>query len=53
MTTETLNFPVFHSDQGVGTDVVQFSGTQPAVDLTKAKDFDLTQAAGGGDMAAF
>jgi len=53
MTTETLNFPVFHSDQGVGTDIVQFAGARPAVDLTKAKDFDLTRAAGGGDMAAF
>jgi RNA polymerase sigma-70 factor (ECF subfamily) len=53
MTTETLNFPVFHSEQGIDTDVVQFTSTQPAVDVTKAKDFELTQAAGRGDMAAF
>ena len=53
MTTETLNFPVFHSEQGVGADVVQFAGGPAALDLTTAKDFELTKAAGGGDMAAF
>jgi RNA polymerase sigma-70 factor (ECF subfamily) len=52
MTTETLNFPVFHSDQGVGTDTVQFAASV-AVDLTKVKDFDLTRSAAAGDMAAF
>jgi RNA polymerase sigma-70 factor (ECF subfamily) len=53
MTTETLNFPVFHSEQGVGTDIVQFTKDTTALDLSKAKDFELTQAAGKGDMAAF
>ena len=53
MTTETLNFPVFHSEQGVETDIVAFAGTAAPADLTKAKDFELTQAAGGGNMAAF
>lgn len=53
MTTETLNFPVFHSEQGVDTDVVQFASDSKALDLGKAKDFELTQAAGKGDMAAF
>ncbi|HVF47633.1 MAG TPA: RNA polymerase sigma factor [Pyrinomonadaceae bacterium] len=53
MTTETLNFPVFHSEQGVGADIVQFSSDTTALDLSKAKDFELTQAAGKGDMAAF
>ncbi|MEJ7622637.1 MAG: RNA polymerase sigma factor [Pyrinomonadaceae bacterium] len=53
MTTETLDFPVFHSEQGIGADTVQFAGAAPVVDLSKAKDFDLTQAAGRGDMAAF
>ncbi|MFZ1701951.1 MAG: RNA polymerase sigma factor [Pyrinomonadaceae bacterium] len=54
MTTETLNFPVFHSEQGIHTDEVQFAGKATAmVDLSKAKDFDLTQTAAKGDMAAF
>ncbi len=53
MTSETLNFPVFHSEQGVDTDVVRFTDDTKALDLTKAKDFELTQAAGRGDMAAF
>jgi RNA polymerase sigma-70 factor (ECF subfamily) len=54
MTTETLNFPVFHSEQGVKTDDVLFkSETQEKVDLVSAKDLVLTQLASGGDMAAF
>lgn len=53
MTTETLNFPVFHSEQGVETDVVQFARSNLLDDLTKVKDFELTRAAGAGDMAAF
>lgn len=54
MTTETLNFPVFHSEQGVKTDDVLFnSNTQEKVDLGSAKDLVLTQLASGGDMAAF
>lgn len=53
MTTETLNFPVFHSEQGIGADTVQFSSGTAIADISKAKDFELTQAAGGGDMVAF
>lgn len=52
MTTETLNFPVFHSDQGVKADEVQFAATKPA-DVAKTPDLQLTRAAGEGDMAAF
>lgn len=53
MTTQTLNFPVFHSDQGIETDVVQFAGLKMAGDLSKVKDLELTKAAAQGDMAAF
>jgi len=54
MTTETLNFPVFHSEQGVGTDEVLFaSNANTIADLSTAKDFDLTKVAAIGDMAAF
>ena len=53
MTTETLNFPIF---QGVAaSEAVEngFIASGNLGDLTKAKDFDLTQAASKGDMAAF
>lgn len=53
MTTDTLNFPVFHSEQGIDTDDVIFSAKANTFDLGKAKDFDLTQRAATGDMAAF
>ncbi len=53
MTTDTLNFPVFHSEQGVNTDEVSFNNSTAIVDLTKAKDLDLTKVAAQGDMAAF
>src|SRR5688500_16266153 len=53
MTTQTLNFPGFHSDQGVETDVVQFAGAKALGDLSKVKDLELTKAAAQGDMAAF
>ncbi|MBV9670225.1 MAG: RNA polymerase sigma factor [Acidobacteriales bacterium] len=53
MTTDTLNFPVFHSDQGVESDTVQFSQEQRLADVTKAKDLVLAQSAAGGDMASF
>lgn len=53
MTTETLNFPVFHSEQGVSTDDVQFKATAGAVDVATAKDIDLARSAADGGMAAF
>ena len=52
MTTEALNFPVFHSHNGVSADNVVFD-TAPAANLKKAKDFDLAQAAAEGSMPAF
>src|SRR5256885_17115008 len=54
MTTETLNFPVFHSDQGVQADEVVFSKDPPSTpDVKMMADFALAQAASKGDMAAF
>jgi RNA polymerase sigma-70 factor, ECF subfamily len=53
MTTETLNFPVFHSEQGVETDHVFFATTSSAIEISKVKDFDLAQSASKGDMVAF
>jgi RNA polymerase sigma-70 factor (ECF subfamily) len=54
MTTETLNFPVFHSNQGVETDYVVFAAADSsAIDISKIKDFDLAQSASNGDMIAF
>jgi len=53
MTTETLNFPVFHSDQGVKIDQVAFSPETVIEDLGTAKDIELARVAAQGNMAAF
>lgn len=53
MTTDTLNFPVFHSEQGIDMDEVLFTSNAKVLDLGTAKDFDLTKAAANGDMGAF
>ncbi len=53
MTTETLNFPVFHSEQGKKIDDVAFSTSPEISDVSKAKDFELAKVAANGDMAAF
>src|SRR3982751_2541451 len=53
MTTETLNFPVFHSEQGVETDDVKFALDRRIADLGKATDFELAQVAARGNMVAF
>jgi RNA polymerase sigma-70 factor, ECF subfamily len=53
MTTETLNFPIFQggsSSEAVENSVIASGSIS---DLSKAKDFDLTQAASKGNMAAF
>ncbi len=52
MTTETLEYPIFASS---AVDAAAVGGSAPSttVDLAKVKDFDLTQAASKGDMAAF
>lgn len=53
MTTETLSFPVFHSDQGIKVDEVTFSTAAPIEDVSTIKDLELTRMAAGGNMAAF
>lgn len=53
MTTETLNFPVFHSDQGIEADNVLFSMDNALMDVSTAKDIELTRVAANGNMAAF
>lgn len=54
MTTETLNFPVFHSEQGIDTDNVVFAANaNAALDLGTAKDIVLAKVAAEGDMGAF
>ncbi|MEO6656224.1 MAG: sigma-70 family RNA polymerase sigma factor [Pyrinomonadaceae bacterium] len=53
MTTDTLNFPVFHSEQGVSKDDVLFSVDNSISDVSTAKDIELTRVAAHGDMAAF
>ena len=53
MTTETLNFPVFHSEQGIESDNVLFSAEAPTINITLAADFELAKRAAHGDMAAF
>ncbi len=54
MTTETLNFPVFHSEQGIDTDEVTFTASPKVIaNLGTAKDLELTKLASTGDMGAF
>lgn len=53
MTTEALNFPVFHSDKGVSSDDVVFANAPAADTLKTAADFDLAQRAAGGELPAF
>ncbi|HSI89403.1 MAG TPA: RNA polymerase sigma factor [Pyrinomonadaceae bacterium] len=50
MTTETLNYPVWQSDAGTAKETTKKKG---ALDIAKASDFDLAQAASKGDMVAF
>jgi RNA polymerase sigma-70 factor (ECF subfamily) len=53
MTTETLNFPVFHSEQGVGTDEVRFFLDGSIREVDKATDLQLAKSASHGDMGSF
>jgi len=53
MTTQTLNFPAFHSDTVDGTNEVVKSAENRIKSVKHAVDFDLTRSAAKGDMAAF
>ena len=51
MTTETLNYPVLNTESV--SEAKETSGVSKIADVSKAKDFELTQAAATGDMVAF
>ena len=53
MTTETLNFPVFHSEQGIKADEVHFFLDGTIKDVDKATDLQLAKSAAHNDMGAF
>jgi len=53
MTTETLNYPIFNGGTVGGSGESESTAPNPIENVTTAKDFDLTQAASKGDMAAF
>ncbi|MBA3769664.1 MAG: RNA polymerase sigma factor [Blastocatellia bacterium] len=53
MRSETLDFPVFHSGQGVESDVVKFEAEGLSGDIAKIADFDLAKVAAIGNMVAF
>jgi len=53
MRSETLDFPVFHSGQGVEADVVKFAAEGLSGDIAKIADFDLAKVAANGNMVAF
>lgn len=52
MTTETLNYPVFHNEVLDGEATVKAS-KKNSVNIAAATDLDLTQLAAKGDMVAF
>ncbi|MGH9947189.1 MAG: RNA polymerase sigma factor [Pyrinomonadaceae bacterium] len=52
MTSETLNYPVLQKDSGL-TKAKSPAELKKMVSTVTATDFDLTQAAAKGDMAAF
>ena len=52
MTTETLDYPIFTSSS-TGSKAAGKAAAANLADLATAKDFDLTQAASRGNMAAF
>ncbi len=52
MTSETLNYPVVQNDSGL-TKAKSPAEVKKIISTVTATDFDLTQAAAKGDMAAF
>ncbi len=51
MTTQTLDYPILQT--GTAASSSKASAAAKGPDVAKAKDYDLTQAASKGDMAAF
>lgn len=52
MTTETLSYPLINTETG-RTKKSAGKAAKAGVEIAKATDFDLTQAASNGDMVAF
>lgn len=52
-TTETLNYPVWQDLEQENTDKTEFIKSSQKINVSSAKDFELTQAAAGGNMMAF
>jgi len=52
-TTETLEYPIWQGATEAGKDSKGFIKPQEKLDVSSAKDFDLTQAAANGNMTAF
>jgi RNA polymerase sigma-70 factor (ECF subfamily) len=52
-TTETLNYPVWQNVEQEKTDKTEFIKSNQTINVSTAKDFELTQAAAAGNMMAF
>jgi RNA polymerase sigma-70 factor (ECF subfamily) len=52
-TTETLSYPVWQDTDQEKTDKKEFIKEKQTINVSSAKDFELTQAAAAGNMSAF
>jgi RNA polymerase sigma-70 factor (ECF subfamily) len=52
-TTETLSYPVWQDTEQEKTDKKEFIKAKQTINVSSAKDFELTQAAAAGNMVAF
>ncbi len=52
-TTETLNYPVWQDTEQGTTEKKEFIKANQTINVSSAKDFELTQAAAAGNMTAF
>jgi len=53
MTSETLNYPVWQKQNALETADPENGGSKTIADISAASDFELAQAAAGGNMSAF
>lgn len=53
MTTDTLNYPILHANAADAAGDGKEASAERIENIGSAKDYDLTQAAARGDMAAF
>jgi len=52
-TTETLSYPVWQDTESEKTNKTEFIKAEQTINVSSAKDFELTQAAAAGNMMAF